>query len=64
MKHHDRYAIAASLLMGSFVLNALKDMGWLTSVSEAGLLDWVSWIMGTAGILFFYLAIQEHRKHH
>lgn len=64
MKHHDRYAIAASLLMGSFLLNALKDMGWTSSIAEAGLLDWMSWIFGTAGILFFYLAIHEHRKRH
>lgn len=64
MKHHDRYAIAASLLMGSFLLNALKDMGWTASITEAGLLDWTSWILGTAGILFFYLAIHEHRKRH
>ncbi len=64
MKHHDRYAIAASLLMLSFLVSALVDMGWLVSVSEAGLLDWISWIFGTAGILFFALAIQEHRKNH
>lgn len=50
--------------MGSFLLNALKDMGWVTSIAEAGLLDWISWIFGTAGILFFYLAIHEHRKRH
>lgn len=64
MKHHDRYAIAASFLMAAFVLTALKDMGWLPSTAEVELLDWSSWILGTAGILFFYFAISEHRKHH
>lgn len=64
MKHHDQYAIAASLLLAAFLLTALKDMGFLTSVAEAGLLDWISWIFGTAGILFFGLAIQEHKRRH
>jgi hypothetical protein len=64
MKHHDRYAIAASFLLASFLLTALKDMGWLNSIAEAGLLDWAAWIMGMAGILLFYFAIREHKKSH
>jgi hypothetical protein len=64
MKHHDRYSIAASLLLGAFVLTVLKDMGWLISVAEAGLMDWASWILGTAGILFYYFALREHHKSH
>jgi hypothetical protein len=64
MKHHDRYSIAASFLLGAFVLNALTDMGWLNSVAESGLMDWAAWILGTAGILFYFFAIREHHRSH
>lgn len=61
---HDRYAIAASLLMASFLLRILVDMNFLNSVSEGELLDWTAWILGTAGIFFFGIALQHHRKKH
>jgi len=50
--------------MVSFLLSALVDMGWLISFSQAGLLDWASWIFGMAGILFYFIAIREHRRSH
>lgn len=59
---HDRYFIACSLFLASFVLSALVQMGWQISLAESGLLDWTSWILGTAGILMFALAIQDHHK--
>lgn len=64
MKHHDRYAVAASFLLASFLLFAIRDMGFLTSVAENGLLDWAGWIFGMVGILLFGFAIKEHRKSH
>ena len=59
---HDRYFITSSFFLASFVLSALSQIGWESSVAESGLLDWTSWILGTAGILMFALAIQDHRK--
>jgi tellurite resistance protein TehA-like permease len=63
MKHHDRYFVSASLFLASFVLSGMVNMGLLTSLGQADLLELVSWILGTAGILMFGLAISEHRKY-
>lgn len=63
MKHHDRYFVSASLFLASFVLSGLVNMGLLTSIAEVDFLQLISWILGTAGILMFGLAISEHRKY-
>ena len=59
---HDRYFIACSLFLASFVLSALVQMEVFMPLNEAYLMDWISWILGTAGILMFALAIQDHHK--
>ncbi len=62
MKSADRAIfIAAALLLASFVLGSFVDTYQLP-VSQAELLEWVSWIFGVGGIVLFLSGLITHKK--
>lgn len=56
-KHsHEAFIISGALFLGSYALEAYMAM-YSLPVSQFEMIDWVSWIFATGGVLIFLSAL-------
>jgi hypothetical protein len=56
-KHSDQpFIISGALFLGSYALEAYMAM-YSLPVSQFEMIDWVSWILATGGVIMFFSAI-------
>lgn len=53
--------IAASFLLVSFVMQGFVEM-YALPIEQAGLIEWLSWILGVAGIVLFLSGLITHKN--
>lgn len=56
------FIISGALFVGAVVLDAYMSMFELP-LSQMQLLDWVAWILSIGGLIVFFSALMNHKRH-
>lgn len=61
-KHSDQpFIISGALFLGSYALEAYMAL-YSLPISQYEMIDWISWILGTGGVIMFFSAIINHKR--
>lgn len=56
------FVVSGALFIASFVLDAYMAMYELP-LTQYEMLDWISWILATGGVITFFSALINHKSH-